>query len=493
MRWLARLDTRRFHHQIGMLTPAVIEQLAHIVGAEHLSTAADVIAANSQDALKQVFCADAVVFPRAAAEIAAIMRLANEQRFYVTVRGGGVGYTGGAVPVKGGLVLATVRMNQILEINQADLVAVVEPGVTNYALQQAVEARGLFYPPDPSSWRESFIGGNIALNAGGPRCVKYGNTQQFVLGLDFVTPTGEIIRAGGRVPKNATGFHLESLLIGSEGMLGIVTRAILRLLPKPETRRTALAIFGTAQAACNCVADFTTSGILPVALELLDRTSINAIEDYEPSGLPRTAGALLIIEVDGLKEAVAREAEIVRAMCRKHGALQFREANNDAEAEAIWEVRRKMSPAVARTGVIKLNHDAVVPRSRIPAMLAFVEELSARSGFLIPTFGHAGDGNLHINVMLRDKEEATRRRGAAAVREIFTKAVELGGTISGEHGVGYAKAPFLDLAIDKPTLELMKTLKRALDPNGILNPGKLFEEIVPAHEVSFLNADQPCC
>lgn len=478
---------------MNKLTPALIQQLEQIVGLPHVSADAAIIATHSQDALKQVFCADAVVFPRTAEEIAAIMRLANEHRFYVTVRGGGVGYTGGAVPVKGGLVLATARMNQILEINQADLVAIVEPAVTNYALQQAVEAQGLFYPPDPSSWRESFIGGNIALNAGGPRCVKYGNTQQFVLGLDFVSPTGDIIKAGGRVPKNATGFHLESLLIGSEGMLGIVTRAILRLLPKPEARRTALAIFATAQEACNCVADFTTSGILPVALELLDRTSINAIEDYEPSGLPREAGALLIIEVDGLKEAVTREAEIVRTMCRKHGALQFREASNEAEAIAIWEVRRKMSPAVARTGVIKLNHDAVVPRSRIPAMLAFVEELSARSGFLIPTFGHAGDGNLHINVMLRDREEATRKRGAATVREIFQKAVELGGTISGEHGVGYAKAPFLDLALDRPTLELMKTLKRALDPNGVLNPGKLFEEIVPAHEVSFLNADQPCC
>ena len=478
---------------MNKLTPDLIWQLEQIVGGSHVSADATVIATHSQDALKQVFCADAVVFPRTGEEIAAIMRLANEHRFYVTVRGGGVGYTGGAVPVKGGLVLATSRLNQILEINQADLVAVVEPAVTNYALQQAVEAQGLFYPPDPSSWRESFIGGNIALNAGGPRCVKYGNTQQFVLGLDFVSPTGDIIKAGGRVPKNATGFHLESLLIGSEGMLGIVTRAILRLLPKPEARRTALAIFATAQEACNCVADFTTSGILPVALELLDRTSINAIEDYEPSGLPREAGALLIIEVDGLEEAVVREAEIVRMMCRKHGAIQFREANNDAEADAIWEVRRKMSPAVARTGVIKLNHDAVVPRSRIPAMLAFVEELSARSGFLIPTFGHAGDGNLHINVMLHDREEATRKRGAATVREIFQKAVELGGTISGEHGVGYAKAPFLDLAIDHPTLELMKTLKRALDPNGILNPGKLFEEIVPAHEVSFLNADQPCC
>jgi glycolate oxidase len=476
-----------------MITPAILEQLAQIVGASYVSTASDIIAANSQDALKQVFCAEAVVFPRTAKEIAAIMQLANEHKFYVTVRGGGVGYTGGAVPVKGGLVLATERMNQILEINQADLVAIVEPAVKTYELAQAVEAQGLFYPPDPSSWRESFIGGNIALNAGGPRCVKYGNTKQFVLGLDFVTPTGELIRAGGRVPKNSTGFHLESLLVGSEGMLGIVTRCILRLLPKPEARRTALAVFASAQEACNCVADFTSSGILPVALELLDRTSINAIEDFEPSGLPRSAGALLIIEVDGLKEAVGREAEIVRAMCQKHGAIQFREAANDAEANVIWEVRRKMSPAVARTGVIKLNHDAVVPRSRIPEMLSFIESLSTRSDLLIPTFGHAGDGNLHINVMLPDREEITRKRGAAAVREIFAKAVELGGTISGEHGVGYAKAPFLDLAIEQPTLELMKRLKRALDPNGILNPGKVFEEIVPAHEVSFLNADQPCC
>lgn len=476
-----------------MVTPEIIRQLESIVGAAHVTTAPDLVVANSQDALKQVFPAEAVVFPRAAEEIAAIMRLANEHRFYVTARGGGVGYTGGAVPVRGGIVLATKRMNRILEINQADLVAIVEPAVTNYELQQAVEAQGLFYPPDPSSWRESFIGGNIALNAGGPRCVKYGNTKQFVLGLDFVTPTGEIVKSGGRVPKNATGFHLESLMVGSEGMLGIVTRCILRLLPLPEARRTALAIFETARDACDCVADFTSSGILPVALELLDRTSINAIEDYEPSGMPRNAGALLIIEVDGLREAVAREAEIVREMCRKHRAIQFREAANDAEGHAIWEVRRKMSPAVARTGRIKLNHDAVVPRSRIPEMLDFLEDLSRRSGFLIPTFGHAGDGNLHVNVMLQDNDEVTRRRGADAVRKIFGKAVELGGTISGEHGVGYAKAPFFDLAVTQSTMELMKTIKRALDPNGILNPGKVFEQAMEAHQVGFVNSDQACC
>src|SRR6266540_3178 len=394
-----------------MITSQIIQLLKSIVGAEHVSTAQDVIVAKSQDALKQVFCADAVVFPRAAEEIAAIMRLANEHRFYVTVRGGGVGYTGGAVPVRGGVVLATERMNRILEINKADLVAVVEPAVTNYQLQKAVEAEGLFYPPDPSSWKESFIGGNIALNAGGPRCVKYGNTKQFVLGLDFVTPTGEIIESGGRVPKNATGFHLESLLIGSEGMLGVITRCILRLLPLPEARRTALAVFESASDACDCVADFTSSGILPVSLELLDRTSINAIEDYEPSGLPRNAGALLIIEVDGLREAVAREAEIVREMLRKHRAIQFREAANDAEA----------------------------------------------------------------------------------VRRIFEEAVELGGTISGEHGVGYAKAPFFDLAVKAPAVELMKTIKRAMDPNGVLNPGKVFESALDAHQVGFVNSDQACC
>lgn len=476
-----------------MITEEIIQQLNSIVGSEHVTNAPDIIAANSQDALKQVFCADAIVFPRTAEEIAAILRLANERKFYVTARGGGVGYTGGAVPVRGGVVLATSRMNRILEINKADLVTVVEPAVKNYDLQQAVEAHGLFYPPDPSSWKDSFIGGNIALNAGGPRCVKYGNTKQFVLGLDFVTPTGEIIKAGTRTPKNATGYHLESLMIGSEGMLGVITRCILRLLPKPETRRTALAIFETAQDACNCVADFTSSGILPVALELLDRISINAIEDFEPSGLPRSAGALLIIEVDGLREAVAREAEIVREMCAKHHAIQFTLAADDTESEAIWEVRRKMSPAVARTGIIKLNHDVVVPRSRIPEMLEFLQALSARSGFLIPTFGHAGDGNLHTNVMLQTNDEETRKRGAATVREVFQKACELGGTISGEHGVGYAKAPFLDLALTGPTIELMKVIKRAMDPNGILNPGKVFETPLAAYEVGFVNSGQACC
>jgi len=258
-------------------------------------------------------------------------------------------------------------------------------------------------------------------------------------------------------------------------------------------KRQALAKSKNMEDACNCVADFTSSGILPVALELLDRTSINAIEDYEPSGLPRSAGALLIIEVDGLEQAVTREADIVREMCLKHRAIQFTLAANDAEADTIWEVRRKMSPAVAQTGRIKLNHDAVVPRSRIPEMLEFLEDLSRRSGFLIPTFGHAGDGNLHINVMLQDDEEDTRRRGAATVREVFEKAVELGGTISGEHGVGYAKAPFLDLALTAPTIELMKTIKQAMDPNGILNPGKVFESPMPAHQVGFVNSGQACC
>jgi len=478
---------------VNKITGEVLTQLDSIVGAAHLSTEREQLTACSQDALRQVFCAEAVVWPRTAEEISSILRLANERHFPVTVRGGGVGYTGGAVPVLGGLVMATDRLNEILEINQADLVAVVEPGVTNYRLQEAVEAVGLFYPPDPSSWKESFIGGNIAHNAGGPRCVKYGNTAQFVLGLDFVTPTGEIIRGGTRTPKNATGFHLEKLLIGSEGTLGVITRCILRLVPRPEARRTALAIFATARDACRCVADFSSSGILPVALELLDRTSINAIEDYQPTGLPRHAGALLIIEVDGLREAVDREATIVREMCRKHLAIQFREAESEEEAVAIWDVRRKMSPAVARTGAIKLNQDAVIPRSRIPEMLDFLEALQRETGLLLPTFGHAGDGNLHINVMLPDREEQTRRLGVETVRRIFEQAVEFGGTLSGEHGVGYAKAPYLSIALPPATIDVMRRIKTALDPKGILNPGKIFDSTIPAHEVGFIEAGQSCC
>ncbi|NBO64687.1 MAG: hypothetical protein EBU88_07565 [Acidobacteria bacterium] len=273
----------------------------------------------------------------------------------------------------------------------------------------------------------------------------------------------------------------------------MITRCILRLVPRPEARRTALAIFATARDACRCVADFSSSGILPVALELLDRTSINAIEDYQPTGLPRHAGALLIIEVDGLREAVDREATIVREMCRKHLAIQFREAESEEEAVAIWDVRRKMSPAVARTGAIKLNQDAVIPRSRIPEMLDFLEALQRETGLLLPTFGHAGDGNLHINVMLPDREEQTRRLGVETVRRIFEQAVEFGGTLSGEHGVGYAKAPYLSIALPPATIDVMRRIKTALDPKGILNPGKIFDSTIPAHEVGFIEAGQSCC
>jgi glycolate oxidase len=457
-----------------MISIEIIRALESIVGSEHVSTQNEIVVENSQDALKEVFPADAVVFPRTENEIAAIMRLANEHRFFVTARGGGVGYTGGAVPIQGGIVLATRRLNQILEINKADLVAVTEPGVTNYNLQQAVEAEGLFYPPDPASWKDSFIGGNIAENAGGPRCAKYGATRQFVLGLDFVTPTGEIVRAGSRTTKNATGFNLAALMVGSEGMLGIITKCTLRLLPLPEARQTSLGVFSSIEDACGCVASFAGAGIMPSALELLDQASINAIEDYEPSGLPRSAGGLLIIEVDGLNETVAREAAIVAEVCRASGAISFRGAANAEEAASIWEVRRKLSPAVRKTGVRKINEDVVVPRSRIPELMAFIAEVGKRDGFLIPTFGHAGDGNLHVNVMLKRDDEAEREVAHHAVRDIFKRAVELGGTISGEHGIGYAKAPYLDIALTRSTIDLMRTLKQAMDPNGVLNPGKMF-------------------
>ena len=273
------------------------------------------------------------------------------------------------------------------------------------------------------------------------------------LGLDFVTPTGDIIKAGGRTPKNATGFNLSGLMIGSEGMLGIITRAILRLLPLPETRRTALAIFATAQDACNCVAGFTEAGILPVALELLDRASINAIEDYEPSGMPRSAGALLIIEVDGLKEVCHTRSRNYASICVISTTLSNTAKPPTKQSPTTFgKCGAKCLRRSRRTGAVKINHDIVIPRSRIPAMLAFLEGVSARYGFPIPTFGHAGDGNLHTNVMLPNNEDETKRIAAKAVREIFEKAVELGGTLSGEHGVGYAKAPFLDLALTAPTI-----------------------------------------
>jgi glycolate oxidase len=453
---------------------ALVEALAAIVGAEHVSSAEMDRIAYGQDALKEVSKPAVVVWPRTADEISEIMRLANRELVPVTPRAGGVGYTGGAVPLHGGILLSVTRMNRILEIDVPNLVAVSEPGVVTAHFQRAVEAEGLFYPPDPSSLEESMLGGNVAENAGGPRCVKYGVTGAYVLGMTFVAATGEIVKAGGRTTKNVVGFDLASVMVGSEGMLGVVTDITFRLLPLPEANRTLSAVFTSVRAAAECVTAIMANGIIPAKLELIDKFSLNAVSDYTGEPMPNDAGALLLVEVDGESAEVDRQTHAVERICRGAGAIEIIAAETAEEADRLWSVRRKISPAVGRLRPVKLNQDVVVPRTKIPDLLDFVDEISARDGLLIPCFGHAGDGNIHVNVMLDPSDEAEARRAKLAVEAIFKKAVALGGTISGEHGIGYVKAPYLGLALTPETIGMMRRLKSCFDPNGILNPGKVF-------------------
>ncbi|HEY0004329.1 MAG TPA: FAD-linked oxidase C-terminal domain-containing protein [Pyrinomonadaceae bacterium] len=449
-------------------------RLREIVGAEFVLVDAERVEPYAQDAVKEKFPPEAVVLPRTAEEIAAIVRLANEARFPVTARGGGVGYTGGAVPVEGGIVIGTDRMNEIKEIRPDDLYVVTEPGVKTYALQQRVEQEGLFYPPDPASYKDSFIGGNIAENAGGMRSAKYGVTKHYVLGLEVVTPTGEIIRTGGRTSKNVVGFDLTGLICGSEGMLGIITEATLRLLPLPEATRTVRATFHSMIEACAAVQGLTRARISAVAIEVLDRNAINAVESEFAFGLSRDADALLLVSVDGSREEVERAAQVVEQVLREGGGYHLLRAETREEEDRLWDVRRALSPAIKKYGTLKFNEDVVVPRSRIPELVQRVTEIGRRHKTFVVNFGHAGDGNIHVNFMCEREDEEAVRRARVCVRETFAVAVELGGTISGEHGIGYVKAPYLEMAVTGPTIEAMKRIKRALDPLGILNPGKMF-------------------
>ncbi|MBC7911108.1 MAG: FAD-binding protein [Pyrinomonadaceae bacterium] len=453
---------------------SVLARLCEIVGAEHVLVDPERVEPYAQDAVKEKFPPEAVVLPRTAQEIAAILKLANEARFPVTARGGGVGYTGGAVPVEGGIVIGTDRMNEIREINADDLYVIAEPGVTTYALQQAVEAHNLFYPPDPASYKTSFLGGNIAENAGGMRSAKYGVTKHYVLGLEVVMPTGEIIRTGGKTSKNVVGFDLTGLICGSEGMLGIITEAILKLLPLPEATRTVRATFKTMREACACVTRFTRARVTPVAIEVLDRNAIRAVETEFAFGLDQNAGAILIVSVDGAVAEVEHASRVVEKALREGSGYDVMRAVTREEEDRLWDVRRALSPAMKKFGTLKLNEDVVVPRSRVPELIERVEAIGQSHKTFVVNFGHAGDGNIHVNFMCEREDKEAVRRARDAVRETFAVAIELGGTISGEHGIGYVKAPYLDMAVDTATIETMKRIKRALDPNGILNPGKMF-------------------
>lgn len=454
--------------------PEVLERLRTIVGADNVAVDAEKVEPYAVDAVKEKFPPEAVVFPATTQHVVEILKLANENLFPVTARGGGVGYTGGAVPVDGGIVVGTDRMNKIIDINVEDLYAVCQPGIRTIELQEAATQKGLMFAPDPASYKNSFIGGNIAENAGGMRTPKYGVTKHHVLGLEVVTATGEVIRTGGKTVKNVAGFDLTGLMCGSEGMLGIITEATLKLLPIPEATATVRANFRTMEEACKVLTKFTPEGLLPMAMEVIDKYCIEAVEGNFAFGLSRDAKAILLVAVDGSKDDVAKNARLIERIIGENGGFDIMRSQSKEEEDKLWDVRRAISPSLMKYGTLKINEDVVVPRSKVPELVATIETIGKKHDTFVANFGHAGDGNIHVNFMCDREDQASIDRARKCVAETFQLAVDLGGTISGEHGIGYVKAPYLNYAIDRPTREIMKQIKKVFDPNGILNPGKMF-------------------
>lgn len=454
--------------------PEILERLGRIVGADNLLVDPSRVEPYGADAVKEKFPPEAVIFPESTAEMVEILKLANEHLFPVTARGGGVGYTGGAVPVDGGIVIGTDRMNKLIEVNADDLYAVCQPGMRTIEIQQAVEKQGLMFAPDPASYKDSFIGGNIAENAGGMRTPKYGVTKHHVLGLEVVTGSGEVIRTGGKTVKNVVGFDLTGLMCGSEGMLGIITEATLKLLPMPEATSTVRANFHSMEAACKVLTRFTPHGLLPMAMEVIDKFCVAAIEENFAFGLSRDAGAILLVAVDGSRDEVEKNAVLIERIIGENGGFDILRAKSKEEEDRLWDVRRAISPSLMQYGTLKINEDVVVPRSKVPELVSSIEQIGKRHDTFVANFGHAGDGNIHVNFVVDRDDPAAIARARECVSETFQLSVALGGTISGEHGIGYVKAPYLDYAIDRPTLEIMKGIKKVFDPNGILNPGKMF-------------------
>ena len=452
-----------------------IAALRAIVGEENCFDDTAHKIAYCYDATRCRYEPDAVVFARNEDDVSQILRYCNEHRIIVTPRGAGSGFTGGALPVSGGLILALEKhMNQILEIDMENMVARVQPGVINKHFQQVVEEKGLFYPPDPASEDFSTLGGNVSENAGGMRAAKYGITKDYVMALRAVLPNGEIIRAGKKTIKDVAGYNVAGILIASEGTLAVITEITLKLLSKPKLRQSALGVFPTIDAAMHAVYKTMAAGVTPVAMEFLDNLTIRAVEERFHKGLPTDAGAILITDVDGNLDAeIAHDMQKIKEKFEENGCTEFRSASTPDEIAALWFARRNASQSITIYGSKKLNEDITVPRSKLPELLRRIDDVARKYDVKIPCFGHTGDGNVHTNVMVDASSESELKKGHDAITEIFKIAVELGGTLSGEHGIGLAKAPFMSLAFSEAEMNLFRAIKRAFDPNNILNVGKM--------------------
>lgn len=453
------------------------DELRNLLGPEGVADDVETLAAHSGDKWFAAEAPEVVVFARSTNDVSKLLKFASSERIPVTARGAGYGYVGGCVPVRKGIALSLMRMNAIKEVSFEDAVAIVEPGVITADLKAAARARKLFYPPDPASMKDCSIGGNIATNAGGPRCLKYGVTRNYVTGLEVVLANGEILRTGGRVHKNKTGFNLIGLFVGSEGMLGVVTEIILRLLPLPPARTTLSAAFAQMSQAAAAVQEIFAAGFLPASLEIADSFTLEAARENIGKALVPPGNAHLLVDFDGQEESVRSEAEAIRQLLANKKPNSLEVATGEENCEKLWALRREFSNSLRATGLTKLNEDVVVPRSHVVDLVEFAERLHAKHGFPIACFGHAGDGNIHINIMADryNRDAAVREKVERALDDLFAQVLAWGGVITGEHGIGLAKKRWWPEATSEVARDLHRKLKDALDPQGILNPGKFLD------------------
>lgn len=455
-----------------MIPATTLSQMRKMIDPSRIKTDPVSLAAHSFDGYVVEGLPEAVVFPTTTEEVAKLLVIASSKKIPVTARGAGTNLSGGAIPLKGGIVLCLAQMNKIVEISPADRYAIVQPGVVNADLQQALSPLNFFFPPDPSSFSVSTIGGNIAEDAGGPRCLKYGVTHDYILGLEVVLSSGKVIRLGSRNVKDVTGYRPAGLFCGSEGTLGIVTEATLKIVPLPKARRTLMICYADLDDTANTVVSVISDGVIPAAMELMDHTVINLIEDAMQIGLPRDVEGILLVDVDGAEETVDNELGQIVKFARANNATEIKIATTSAESDALWKGRRSVYGVLNRLSPTTIVEDATVPVSKIPAMIRGCRKIALRHNIKLSILGHAGDGNLHpcINTDTRDQSEA--HRVEAAIKEIFELAIDLGGCLSGEHGVGLAKSRFLPMGMDSDSREFLSIIKKAIDPHNILNPGK---------------------
>lgn len=458
------------------LDQSTIEKLRNVVDAKNVLTSKEDLIPYAFDgtaAMKEM--PGCVVFAVSTDEVSAVLKLANDSGTPVVTRGSGTGLSGGSVPSGDCIVLCTVKMEKILEVDSANLTMTAEPGVTTIQIAEAAEKAGLFYPPDPGSMKISTIGGNVAENSGGLRGLKYGVTRNYVMGMEVVLPDGEVMQLGNKCVKDVAGFSLKDVMIGSEGTLGVITKVLLKLIPKPAAKKTMVATFDAMDAAAQTVSDIIAAQIIPCTLEFLDRTTIHCVEDFAKVGLPLDCEALLLMETDGPPAAVAEEASKMEELAKANGAKEVRVAKDDAEATQLATARRSAFSALARLAPTIILEDATVPRSELAHMIRFVAEVAKKHELKIGTFGHMGDGNLHPTFLTDERNTDEMRRVHEAFTEIFDEAIRLGGTITGEHGIGLAKKEFLPKFAGAAQMRVMRELRKAIDPKGILNPGKMFD------------------